>query len=181
MNKVPGWFWNWLNVSGSEEYMEKNGDTIMKNKKLVKYYKGKYKLNTTPSFFLSLDHYQNWLILCTIHQNVVTRPIPSSSASSSPTGRSVNTTRKIAVTTAAFLHVPTSVTSFKHAFSGALYTYIIEKNHEKGFYIQGHYSLIWHKWFCKKTIQINSWKIMYDFIFIYDKKILNSKNWILLF
>ena len=60
------------------------------------------------------------LTLRSTHQNVVTRPIPSSSASSSHTGRSVKPTRKIHAETSIFLHVPTSVTSFKHGFSGVL-------------------------------------------------------------
>lgn len=65
---------------------------------------------------------KNWLYSRVLTlQNVVTRPMPSSSASSSHTGRSVNRTRNMATVTMAFLHVPTSVTSFRHGFSGVLW------------------------------------------------------------
>lgn len=60
-----------------------------------------------------------------IHQNVVTRPIPSSSASSSHTGRSVKATRTMITVSNVLLQVPTSVTSFRHGFSGVLCAYIL--------------------------------------------------------
>lgn len=53
-------------------------------------------------------------------QKVATNPTPSSSASSSHKGSRVSTTRTKAAIKAVLLHVPTSVTSFKHGFSGAL-------------------------------------------------------------
>ena len=89
---------------------------------------------------MCIEHYSRWLsfyhrilsmsklnIIIIVHQNVVTRPIPSSSASSSHTGRRVRTTRKIATATSAFLQVPTSVTSFKQGFSGVLCSYVWNK------------------------------------------------------
>ena len=56
-----------------------------------------------------------------VSQNDVTSPTPSSSASSSHNGMRVNTTRNTEAIKAALLHVPTSLTSFKHGFSGVLW------------------------------------------------------------
>ena len=58
--------------------------------------------------------------LTKLDQNEVTSPIPSSSASSSHKGSSIDTTRNTATITAVLLPVPTSDTSFKHGFSGVL-------------------------------------------------------------
>lgn len=71
----------------------------------------------TPSLFQDKN---GFLYQSGTNYKDVTRPIPNSSAISSHTGRSVITTRKIAVANTAFRQVPTSDTSFKHGFSGFL-------------------------------------------------------------
>jgi hypothetical protein len=65
-------------------------------------------------------HHGLILSVRTVSQNEVTSPTPSSSASSSHNGMRVKTTRNTEAIKAALLQLPTSLTSFKHGFSGVL-------------------------------------------------------------